>query len=108
MRQLWMVSLLWLAACDRPAPQAEDYDQTCESTADCAVVYNNPDSCGCSCGTFDAINAGELESWNEAYDTFTSRERCRESCLLGCPAEEYDAFCDVDTCTAVTVDVDGE
>ena len=107
MRYLWMASLWWLAACDRPAPQSQDFDQTCEVADDCAVVFNNPNTCGCSCGTYDAINAAELESWTEEFDTFTARQRCRESCLLGCTyAEAYEPTCDAGTCAALAVTPD--
>lgn len=105
MRLLGLVSLMWLAACDRPAPQSEDYDQTCSVAEDCAVVFNNPNSCGCSCGTYDAINESELDDWNDAFDTFTQRQRCRDTCLMECSyAEEYEATCDAGVCGAVAVE----
>jgi hypothetical protein len=45
---LMLVTLAWIAGCDKKKPSLGDYDQSCEAVIDCAPVYVGPVGC---CGT---------------------------------------------------------
>jgi hypothetical protein len=73
---------------------ADDYDRSCTTNDDCAIVYGDGDVCRCPDAV--AIRASEVDEFEADYDRKFSR--CRA--VPGCPAPPYQpvAECNAGTC----------
>jgi hypothetical protein len=64
-------------ACGPKEIYAKDYDQTCESTEDCALVFEGDP---CTCGDETAVNAAAKEEYKRDWDAAQRFCGLRDNC----------------------------
>lgn len=86
------------------APSVADYDDTCATVNDCALVVELGD-CGCSCDHWSALSKEGAQSFEADQNRYYADYPCRDECDLGCPrlAEEAEVGmeCAASVCVAL-------
>ena len=110
-RAALLILMLVTAGCDEevPAPHPEDYDSTCETAADCAVVYFN-DSCpqSCTATTVHALSTTGASSYEADRSAWSAVESCDTILDIACVTPSKQEYTDALECNTDSTCVIGE